>query len=55
MKLHDHPGIEVVNYLLSGSLEARIFSNIQGNVYSKRIEKLSKGSMSFIDGKREKK
>jgi redox-sensitive bicupin YhaK (pirin superfamily) len=50
MKLHDHPGMEVISYLFKGRMEARLFTQVKDDLYRKRTINLQKGSVSFIDG-----
>lgn len=52
MKLHDHPTMEVVSYLLQGKMQAQLYTPIEQDIYTKRVATLTKGCCSFIDGQR---
>jgi len=54
MKLHDHPFMEVVNYVLKGKMEADIYSHVASDVYTKQSYVLEEKSVKFIDGLRTK-
>lgn len=49
MKLHDHPKMSVISYVLKGSMQASIFNKIvttEGELYEKQVKKISKGMVS---------
>ena len=50
VKLHDHPTMEVVNYLLKGKMQSDHFTHIKNDVYSKRTQIFTPGSFGYIDG-----
>jgi hypothetical protein len=52
MKLHNHPGMQVVSYVLQGELEAKLYTPLGDNSYEKATLKLQPPSLSFIDGLR---
>ena len=35
MKLHDHPNMEVVNYILKGKMQADVFTHLNEDTYKK--------------------
>lgn len=35
MRLHDHPQMEVVNYVIKGSMQANIYSHLKEKIYKK--------------------
>lgn len=53
MKLHDHPKMHVITYILKGSMQASIFNKVKStdgsNLYEKEIKKLSKGEISITE------
>jgi hypothetical protein len=40
MKLHDHPTMEVVSYLLQGKMRAQLYTPLQADIYLKRVTTL---------------
>jgi len=53
MKLHSHPSMLVVSYMIRGRLEAKIYSpTITAGVFEKETLLLSPGAVSYIDGMR---
>lgn len=50
MKLHDHPRMQVISYVLRGKMEARIYSPLPDRTYDKETAVLEEKSVRFIDG-----
>lgn len=50
MKLHDHPAMEVVSYVLKGSMQAKLYSHLAENIYKREAHTLQAGSIKYIDG-----
>lgn len=50
MKLHDHPQMEVVNYVIKGTMQANIYSHLNGNSYRRETQVLKGNSIKYIDG-----
>lgn len=46
--------MEVVNYLLQGKMQAKLYTHLEKDIYLKKVVTLTKGSCSFIDGQRGK-
>lgn len=43
MKLHDHPQMEIISYMLRGKMQASVYTHVEDNRYSKKTTVLSKG------------
>lgn len=43
MKLHDHPKMEVISYLIKGKMKATLFSRKHGDIYEKKTTFISPG------------
>lgn len=50
MKLHDHPTMEVVNYVLKGSMQAKIYSHLTEKTFKRETHTLQANSIKYIDG-----
>jgi quercetin dioxygenase-like cupin family protein len=50
MKLHNHPEMEVINYILRGKMEAKVYTPLLNNIYKKETHVLEPKHVSFIDG-----
>lgn len=50
MKLHDHPKMHVISYVLKGSMQASIFNKLAtpdaSQLYGKEVKKITKGMVS---------
>lgn len=53
MKLHDHPQMEIISYLLQGKMRASLYTHLVDSTYGKKSVTLEKGEYSLIDGCRD--
>ena len=50
MKIHDHPKMEVLNYIIKGKLKADLFTPIKKDKYLKSTKIMTPGEFGYIDG-----
>ena len=57
MKLHDHPTMKVITYILEGSMEARIFNKEKTDngetVFRKTVKYFERNQIALIEGEKD--
>lgn len=53
MKLHDHPQMEIISYLLQGQMKVNLYTHLSDCIYRRERKTLQKGDYSLIDGCRD--